>query len=270
MYEKFDLEQARALRMKREPDAHKGVFGHALLAVGSRGMMGAAVLAAKACLRAGAGLVSVLTEPDERFIVQTAVPEAMCRFDLPDLQRITAIGAGPGWGQSPQKLELLQQLIFCNKPLILDADALNLIAGYQLLAHLPAQCILTPHEGEFDRLFGTADSRQERIDTAIQVARQRQCVVVLKGHETAVCLPDGSVSLNTTGNVGMATAGSGDVLTGIITSLRAQGYPASDAARLGVWLHGKAGDLAIADGYSYESLLAGDLVDYLNKAFKAL
>ncbi|MBO4370164.1 MAG: NAD(P)H-hydrate dehydratase [Paludibacteraceae bacterium] len=270
MTKAIDISMIRGMRKTRRPDAHKGDFGYALLSAGSQGMMGAAVLASRACLRSGVGLLSVLTDLEERHILQTAVPEAMCVFALPDLSRVTAVGMGPGWGRSPVRLHWLQQLLFCNKPLVIDADAINLIAEYQLIQNLPAGSVLTPHEGEFDRLCGQSSSRSERIVKATAFAKTYQCVMVLKGHKTAVCTPDGEIFTNTTGNPGMATAGSGDVLTGLITGLLAQGYNASEAARMGVWLHGKAGDLAIADTFTAETLLSGDLTRYLSMAFKAL
>ncbi len=263
------------LRSRRKYD-HKGTFGHALLLMGSYGKVGAAILASKACLRCGAGLVTAHVPHCGYWPLQTAVPEAMVSGDpgeyfiaaLPDLQPYSAIGAGCGWGQEPATVEVLKKLIeACSKPLVLDADALNLLAkDRDLLYRLPEGCILTPHPKEFERLFGATANGFERNALQRDMAQTLNAVIVLKGAHTCVAAPDGACYFNATGNPGMATGGSGDVLTGIITGLLAQGYSPLEAALLGVYLHGLAGDLA-AQAHGYEALVAGDLADFLGKAF---
>ena len=231
-------------------------------------MMGAALLATRACLRSGVGLVTVLSEKEERAIVQTGAPEALYTWQLPE-RGYQAIGAGSGWGTDDDKAELLEILLQRPEPLILDADALNLIARRQWVDRLPKGTVITPHEKEFDRLFGQHASREDRIATALNEAEQRHIVILLKGHETFVCADQQRSSLNTTGNAGMATGGCGDVLTGIITALRCRGLVAFDAACLGAWIHGKSGDFA-AKTLGMDCLIAEDLITYLPHAFKEL
>jgi NAD(P)H-hydrate epimerase len=253
------------------------MFGHALLIAGSRGKAGAALLAAKACLRSGAGRLTVHLPSCAEGMMQTAFPEAMLSLDadpehfssLPDLRACSAVGIGPGLGNHPQSaaaLKTLVQEIAC--PLVLDADALNLIASdEELFQFLPPYSILTPHPKEFDRLAGESDSSYERLMKAQAFASAHQLVVVLKGAHTATCTPEGNVYFNSSGNPGMATAGSGDVLTGVILGLLAAGYTAEESAVIGVLLHGIAGDLTLIS-QSQESLLAGDIIEQLGKAFK--
>lgn len=261
----------------RKKFSHKGHFGHALIIAGSYGKIGAAVLATKACLRSGAGLVTAHIPSSGYTIMQQAVPEAMIMTDFssslvtklaepPD--RFTAIGLGPGIGTANECKELLIEIFSTYKrPLVADADALNIMAGEpELLRLLPAQSILTPHPKEFERLFGTAANEFERIEKIKQKSDELNCVIVLKGHHTVIALPGGSILFNSTGNAGMATAGSGDVLTGILTGLLAQGYSSAAAVILGVYLHGAAGDLA-AQKNSMEAMIAGDIIDNLGNAF---
>ena len=267
------------LRTRRRHD-HKGSFGHAMLLMGSYGKAGAAILAAQACLRSGAGLVTAHVPHSAYWAMQTTVPEAMVSGDpgehflttLPDLKPYSALGAGCGWGQEPVTAQVLGQLIEGSKkkPLVLDADALNLLAKDQdRLYHLPEGCILTPHPKEFERLFGPSANGFERNALQRRMAERLNAVIVLKGANTCVAAPDGACYFNSTGNPGMATGGSGDVLTGIITGLLAQGYASLEAALLGVYLHGLAGDLAARD-LGQEALIAGDLVRYLGPAFRRL
>ena len=191
--------------------------------------------------------------------------------DIPEIPvKVNAIGMGPGIGTAvPTVLMLMKLLQQIKVPLVLDADALNIIATEGPPSSFSAPTILTPHIGEFDRLFGSTAHHFERIQKARDKAAQLGCVIVLKGHHTAVCLPDGNIWFNSTGNPGMATAGSGDVLTGMLTGLLAQGYTAGDAAMLGVFLHGLAGDFA-ADKLSQEAMLAGDITASFGKAFQCV
>ncbi len=269
------------LRQRRRFE-HKGNFGHALLVAGSYGKMGAALLAGRAALRTGAGLVSLHLPRCGYAIAQEAFQEAMVSVDHheylfsrpPSLDPYAAVGVGPGLGTNSitrrALLELLEQALASSRPLVLDADALNLLAEEpEPQKYLPKGSILTPHPGEFRRLFGDFPDAFASLAFQRQLSEDWGVVVVLKGAYTCVTLPDGSAWFNSTGNPGMATAGSGDVLTGVITGLLAQGYRPELAALLGVWLHGKAGDLA-AEALEQEALLAGDLVLYLGKAFKFL
>lgn len=268
-------EAARLRRPRRRFD-HKGTFGHALLAAGSIGKMGAATLAARACLRAGAGLLTVHVPRCGVEILQNAAPEAMCSTDavtemwttVPDLSRFVAVGVGPGIGTGKPTERALENLLKkAAVPLVLDADALNLLAQNPAWwAFLPTNSVLTPHTKEFERLFGTTENDFARLDLQRKMAREHGVFIVLKGAHSAIACPDGEVWFNSTGNPGMATGGSGDALTGILTGLLAQGYEPKDAARLGVFLHGLAGDLAATER-SEEALVAGDLVDFLGRAW---
>lgn len=267
----------QSIYKKRKITAHKGNFGHAFLLAGSHGKMGAAVLSAASCLRSGAGLLTVHTAQCGYIPLQTAVPEAMVETDRSeqhlssisaDLLRYTAIGIGPGIGLHEETADVLMYVLqHAHQPLVIDADALNLLSiKKDLSALLHTDCILTPHPKEFERLFGKVANDFERIERAKEKATELNCVIVLKGHHTFIACPDGSAWFNSTGNAGMATAGSGDVLTGILTGLLAQGYNTNEAALLGVYLHGLAGDFAAAD-YSQEATIASDLTAYLGKAF---
>ncbi len=262
-----------ALLKPRGTDSNKSHFGHALLVAGNTGKMGAAVLAAKACIRSGAGLTTVSVPGAERFIIQTAVPEAMTaeREHIPlNFERYTAVGFGPGMGISEQDevdfFELLQKTA---KPVMLDADALTLFSkNKENWASLPAGTILTPHEGEFDRLFGVHKNRQERIQKARDIAKQFSWVIVLKGYDTAIISAE-KYFINKTGNSGLAKGGSGDVLTGILTAFLGQGYEPVLAACIAVYLHGAAADLALKK-QSVESMIAGDVIECIGAAFKGL
>ena len=259
--------------------AHKGNFGHALLIAGSLGKMGAAVLAGKACLRSGAGLLTAHIPQTGNTILQTSLPEAMTSIDanelkfsaVPDLDMYNAVAVGPGITTdeivTSAFCDLLQK---SEKPLILDADALNIISkDPSLLELIPPNSILTPHPKEFDRLAGTSSSSYERLHKAMEFATSNNVFIVLKGKYTAICTPEGECRFNATGNPGMATAGSGDVLTGILLGLMAQSYTPFEAAVLGVYLHGFAGDIALEDN-SEESLLSGDIIRCLGMSFKEI
>ena len=257
--------------------AHKGDFGHALLISGSKGKMGAALLAAGACMRSGVGRLTVHLPQRGETVLQTALPEAMLSLDadadrvsvLPDTDGYDAIAAGPGLGTEKQTVQMLEQLLKTfRKPLLLDADALNILAQHkEFFSRWPPRTVLTPHPKELDRRLGDSVNGYERLHKAAEMAMKHTQCIVLKGAYTAVCTPQGNIYINTTGNPGMATAGSGDVLTGVIVGLMAQGYEPETAAVVGVFLHGMAGDLAVAR-LSDESLIASDIIRMLGKAFR--
>jgi NAD(P)H-hydrate epimerase len=264
---------------KRTRFAHKGTYGHALLLVGSKGKIGAAVLAAQACLRSGVGLLTLRVPAVGYDVVQTAVPEAMCLTDphqefiseLPDLQPYSAIGIGPGLDKEKAPQQVLTQLLRAAKvPLVLDADALNILAeNRELLAILPPDSILSPHPKEFERLTGLAHDDYHRLELLRDFCQKHSCYTILKGANTCLGAPDGILYFNSTGNPGMATGGSGDVLTGILTALRAQHHSPLDAALLGIYAHGRAGDLA-AQKTGEAGLVAGDIVRFIGPALEEL
>lgn len=269
---KIDLNSVQKIFKKRKHDSNKGNHGHALIIAGSQSKMGAAIITAKACLRSGAGLVTVNIPKKERAAVFSALPEAMVAFRKDEINwnNFNAFGIGPGIGTDNLAENLLKLLITnVNSPVVFDADALNMLArnqGHLLL--LPPKSILTPHPKEFDRLFGTHDFDTERRETAIKKARELNLIIVLKGHKTLVT--NGTKSFeNTTGNPGLAKGGSGDALTGIITAFLAQGYEPLNAAKLGVFLHGLAADMTL-ETQSAESMLINDVIDNLGKAFKKI
>lgn len=269
-FEMVDKRFAASIYKPRNEFAHKGTYGHALLVAGNRGKMGAAVLAAKSCLRTGVGLLTCNIPESEALVLPIAVPEAMTNFReaANELSKYNAIGIGPGLGTD--ELLLLEKILsdFAGA-LVLDADALNMMSRHKdLLSKIPPNAILTPHPKEFDRLFGVSDNDDVRIQKAIALSSQYPFTIVLKGHYTLVAQA-GKGYFNTTGNAGLATGGSGDTLTGILLSLLAQKYGSRDAAVLGVFLHGLAADLALGQ-QSMESLLPSDLDLFLGQAFKAL
>jgi hydroxyethylthiazole kinase-like uncharacterized protein yjeF len=261
---------------KRKRFSHKGTYGNVLMIAGSYGMMGAAVLSARAALRSGSGLVTVHVPGLGYQIVQTALPEALISIDasdivfsdIPDLSGFSAIGIGPGLGSKDNTQRALFDLVKKTKvPLVIDADGLNILsANKEWLNILPSGTILTPHPKEFERLAGNSKTGYERNRMQIEFAQKYNVIVVLKGAYTSIALPDGSCYFNSTGNPGMATAGSGDVLTGIILSLLGQGYVPAHAALLGTYLHGLAGDNAAAER-SEESLIASDIIENIGKAY---
>lgn len=269
----------KPLLRPRAKHAHKTLFGRALLVAGSQGMAGASVLASRAALRSGVGLLTVHTPACNIPIVQVAVPEAMasidsnecCFSDRLNTSKYNAVAVGPGLGQSAESEEALLYLIDnCTVPMVLDADALNILAHHpQYLQKLPQGSVITPHIGEFSRLFGKTGNSMVRLQAAEAFSRTFGVTVVLKGAYTAVISPDGSISFNSTGNPGMATGGSGDVLTGVILALLARGYNAPDASRLGVYVHGLAGDIA-ARKVGETALIAGDIIDSLPVAWQEL
>jgi len=263
-YELIDDTIIQSIYKPRNRFAHKGNFGHALLIAGSYGKIGAAVLAAKACLRSGVGLLSCHIPKCGYDILQTTIPEAMVMIDF-NSSFNTKIEDDP----TKYETKTLLKEIFDSyrRPLILDADALNIIATQKdLLKLIPVGSILTPHPKEFERIFGEGKNDFDRIQLAFQKAKELNVVIVLKGHHTFIATPDGKAFFNNTGNAGMATGGSGDVLTGILTGLLAQGYNSVDTAILGVYLHGVAGDCA-AKKISEEAMIAGDIIENLGEAF---
>lgn len=278
-YQIIQREDVKNILKIRSRFAHKGNFGHALLIAGSKGKMGAAVLSGKACLRAGTGLLTVHVPSSGNSIIQSCLPEAMTNIDshesffseMPDLTPYNAVAVGPGLSTEEEPEFALSQLLERHKgPVILDADAINILAKRALLKdQIPENSILTPHPKEFDRLVGNSISSYERLQKAIQFAFEKQVYIVLKGRYTAVCTPLKQCWFNTTGNPGMATAGSGDVLTGILLGLLAQKYTPEEASLAGVYLHGLAGDLALSEN-SEESLLSGDIIHFLGDAFKKI
>lgn len=275
--EKSDVAQ---LPVSRDTFSHKGTFGKALLIAGSYGKMGAAVLAARACLRTGVGILTIHAPRCGVDILQTAVPEAMVQADelSENVSRVGdnidwfTVGVGPGIGTDDKTKGLLPDLFDrCREPMVIDADALNLIARDELLKdRMPPKSILTPHPVEFDRLVGCVSvNGYERLQKARCFAEKYDVYIVLKGAYSAIATPDRKVYFNSTGNPGMATGGSGDVLTGMITSLLAQKYLPQDAAILGVYLHGLVGDLA-AKSKSQQGMLPSDMIEYIGKGYRAL
>ncbi|TNH05159.1 NAD(P)H-hydrate dehydratase [Testudinibacter sp. TR-2022] len=275
-----DLHDIQQIYRPRRRFSHKGSFGHALIIAGSYGKIGAAVLAVQGCLRAGAGLVSVESPKCGYPILQSAVPEAMAIINHGETvlsgcsshyRTYRAVGIGSGIGQDPlTKYYLLQLLHQMDKPMVLDADALNLLsqdpAAQQLI---PPHSILTPHPKEWQRWIGEWQHDHHKLQLSRTFAQQQKLYVVLKGAYTAIFCPDGSIHFNSSGNPGMASGGSGDVLTGVLTALLAQGYSPKQSAILGVYLHGYAGDLA-AQALSQEGMIAGDLIRYLPLALREL
>ncbi len=258
---------------------HKGNFGHALLIAGGFGKMGAAVLASKACLRSGVGLLTSHVPRLGYPIIQTAVPEAMASVDrhdsmfteFPKLKAFSAIGIGPGLGTKPDSSRALLALIEQSEvPVVIDADAINILSeNKEWLPKLPENSILTPHPGEFERLAGASKNSYKNIQKQVRFSGKYKVILVLKGAFTSVSTPAGTVYFNSSGNPGMATAGSGDVLTGIILGLLAQGLAPEDAAIAAVYLHGVAGDIS-AGQKSQQSVIAGDIIENLGDAFLSL
>jgi len=276
--QKKDNSIIKNILKSRYPFTHKGDYGHACLIAGSIGLMGAAVLAVKACLRSGSGKVTTYTPNIGYDIMQISAPEAMTKIagenfisSFDDIQRFDSLGIGPGLGVYESHKELLLKLFSAyKKPIVVDADALNILSqNKDLLKVLPEGSILTPHLVEFERLFGKTKTDDKRIRIALAMSHQYNIYIVLKGHRTLIATPGKKAYFNSTGNAGMATGGSGDVLTGILTGLLAQGYTSLDACMLGVYLHGLAGDIA-AEKFSQEAMIASDIIDNLGQAFKAI
>lgn len=276
-YAIIEEREVRDIYRPRKRFAHKGMMGHALLVSGCYGMAGAAVLSARGCLRSGVGKLSVHTPTSNLTIMQMGVPEAIvlpskstrCIMDTIDISRYQAIGIGPGLGLEAETVDAVgQYLALADDPIVLDADALNMLGRHrEWLSQVPAGSIFTPHVKELENMVGSCSSSYERMTRASELAVKCQGYVILKGHYSAICTPQGRILFCPRGNAGMATPGSGDVLTGILTGLLAQGYTPFETCVLGVWLHATAGDHAASE-LSEESMLASDIVNHLGDAFK--
>lgn len=283
-YYTIDKELIARIKHKRPNISHKGTYGHALIVAGSFGMMGAAVLATKSALRSGCGLVTVHIPERGYDIMQISVPEAIVSLDdnerwftkVGDTQRYSSVGVGPGIGQREESYEALKDLLKqCTGNVVMDADALNLLSQHRdLWDYVPEKTILTPHPKEFERLFGKCPTSFQRLQTQREMSRRHRVIIVLKGWRTSVSLPDGTVYFNETGNSGLSTAGSGDVLTGVITSLLAQRYQPEEAAMMGVWAHGRTTEVENEkwkrkendvrnQHQSEESMIARDIIENL-------
>ena len=272
-------EVIRPIIKPRKRFAHKGSFGHGLLIAGSYGMAGASILSAKACLRSGIGLLTVHTPIHNHDILQISVPEAIVQTDIheryfaqpTDLSRYKAIAIGPGLGQEEDTaLAMMEQIQGSNLPIILDADAINILSTHRnWLSRLPKRCILTPHLGELERLIGKCMDTYERLTKVKELAAYLQSYIIVKGAWTTIVTPEGEYFFNPTGNPGMATGGSGDVLTGILLALVAQGYSREEACKLGVYIHGLAGDIA-AEDMTETGMISSDIINALPNAWKKI
>jgi len=265
-----------SLLKKREKFDHKGKFGHGLLIAGSHGKMGASVLGARAALKTGIGLITCHVPGCGYQVIQTSVPEAMAHVDKNELYTseietgdpIDAVGIGPGIGTDTVTQNAFHAFLAVqSKPVVIDADGINILGlNKDWLSELPGKTILTPHIREFERIAEKTDNSFIRLQKQTEFAANYNCILILKGAHTSVATPEGKVIFNSTGNPGMATAGSGDVLTGMILSLLAQGYSPENASVIGVYLHGLAGDIAAAKS-GYESIIASDIIDNISNAF---
>jgi NAD(P)H-hydrate epimerase len=272
----IDEQQIRSFIQPRKKYSHKGTYGRALLVGGSSGKMGAAVLASKACMRSGPGLLTVQVPGCGYGILQNSIPEAMVLIDegekfiesVFDVERFSTLGIGPGLDKQQATVKMMSRLLpNLEYPIVVDADAINILAeNRELIHHIPAHSILTPHPLEFERLLGEELNDFEKLKKGSAFCIDHQLFIVLKGAHTAVLCPDGRIFFNNTGNPGMATGGSGDVLTGMITGLLAQDYSSFQAALIGVHLHGLAGDLA-CEKFGEHSLIASDIVSFISEAF---
>lgn len=278
-FDYLDISTVSKLIKVRHKFDYKGLFGHALLVAGSKGKMGAAVLSANACLRSGAGLVTVNVPSCGYDILQIKVPEAMCIVDQESdvigtsvkLDAYNAIAIGPGIGTDKKTANMLKVVIQnANTPIVFDADAINILAENKTwLSFIPPNSIFTPHVGEFSRLIGNFSSEEQKMDKIKAFCFKYTAFLILKGAHSMICTPDGRFFFNSTGNPGMATAGSGDVLTGIVLSLLSQGYSSLHSSLLGVFIHGLAGDIASINN-GFESLIASDIVASIGSAYNEL
>ena len=273
---KITAKLVASIIQKRNPDSHKGTYGHAIIVAGSFGKIGAAVLAAKACLRTGVGLLTMYIPKCGYPILQTSIPEAMVICNKNEtmisasirLDNFNAVGIGCGIGTSAETSIAFKKIIQSfEKPMVLDADAINIIADNRAwLKYIPAESVFTPHTMEFERMVGKSANDEERNKLQLAFSKRHNVYVVLKGHHTFISCPNGNSYSNTTGNAGMAKAGNGDALTGMLTALLAQGYTPEQACIAGVYLHGLAGDIAVKKTGEH-SLLASDLIDTIGEAF---
>lgn len=258
--------------------SHKGIQGHALIVGGSYGKIGSVCLSAKACLKSGAGLVTAYIPKCGYTVVQSVIPEAMVLTDdynehitsINHKLSLQAVGIGMGMGQHSETGQALFHFLKLNiDPMVIDADGLNILSeNKEWLEMLPKQTILTPHLKELERLIGGWDSTKEMLEKVMQLSKKFDLIIVVKGAPTLLVYKD-SVYENSTGNQALATAGSGDVLTGIITGFLAQGYSSIDAAILAVYLHGLTADLAVSET-GHHAFIASDIINYLGRAFLTL
>ena len=265
--------------LSRPNNSHKGNFGHGLIIAGSRGMMGACVLALRAALKSGMGLLTSYTAKKGEIIVQTSVPEAMIIIDnemdaissFPPLDPYSVVGIGPGIGTSKITTNMLEDFFKnVNVPVVIDADAINIIASNkEILNFVPENSVLTPHPKEFKRLVGDYVDSFKRIELQKELSKKYKVNILVKGAYSTMTNSSGELFINSTGNPGMATGGSGDVLTGIITGLIGRGYSPFDAMIIGVFIHGYSGDISKGE-LGEESLMASDLIDNLPKSFKKI
>ncbi len=264
-----------ASAFQREKFSHKGSFGHSLIMAGSYGSMGAAVMATQSAVRSGSGLVSAFCPKCGYEIMQSTVPEAMCMVDdyyeylsdFPELTPYSAIGIGPGIGTEKKTRRMLKGMLTAyKKPVVLDADAINLLSqSGKSEDWLPKNSILTPHPGEFRRLFGETTDYYKRLELLRNRAKEWNVFILLKGAHSALATPQGEVYFNSTGNPGMATGGSGDVLTGLITGFLAQTQDPFVSALCGMYIHGLAGDIA-AEFYGQQAMKATDIIESIGEA----
>lgn len=279
VYSIMEEADIRSLIKPRKRFTHKGTFGHGLLIAGSYGMAGASILSAKACLKSGIGLLTVHVPIHNHDLLQTTVPEAIVQTDIHEryfaqpthLNRYSALAIGPGLGQEEDTaLAMMEQIQGSSLPIVLDADAINILSTHRnWLSRLPKRCILTPHLGELERLIGKCMDTYERLTKVKELAAYLQSYIIVKGAWTTIVTPEGNFYFNPTGNPGMATGGSGDVLTGILLGLLAQGYTRVEACRLGVYIHGLAGDIA-AEAKTEIGMTAHDIVEALPVAWKKI
>ena len=278
-YSILEESEVRSLIKPRKRFAHKGTFGHGLLIAGSYGMAGASILSAKACLKSGIGLLTVHVPIHNHDLLQVTVPEAIVHTDIQEryfaqpthLNKYSALAIGPGLGREEDTaLAMMEQIQGSNLPIVLDADAINILSTHRnWLSRLPKRCILTPHLGELERLIGKCLDTYERLIKVKELASYLQSYIIVKGAWTCIVTPEGNFHFNPTGNPGMATGGSGDVLTGILLGLLAQGYSREEACKLGVYIHGLAGDIA-AEEKTEISMTANDIIDALPIAWKKI
>lgn len=290
-YKMIVADTIKPLLRVRDKYSHKGTYGHAFLIAGSFGMAGSAVLAARSALRSGVGLLTVHVPQKLYDVVQISVNEAICTLDASDyiisscfgsgvygsketigsycdLDKYSAIAIGPGIGKAPDTVNAFKELLkYYDSPMVIDADAINILSSHkEMLKYVPEYSILTPHPKEFKRMVGDYINTEEAIQKQVDFSKENKVIVVLKGANTSISTPDGMLYFNSTGNPGMATAGSGDVLCGVLLGLLAQGYSPEASAIIGVYLHSLSGDIA-ADKLGQESLIAGDIIDNLGSAF---
>ena len=278
-YSILEESEVRSLVKPRKRFAHKGTFGHGLLIAGSYGMAGASILSAKACLKSGIGLLTVHVPIHNHDLLQVTVPEAIVQTDIQEryfaqpthLNKYSALAIGPGLGREEDTaLAMMEQIQGSNLPIVLDADAINILSTHRnWLSRLPKRCILTPHLGELERLIGKCLDTYERLIKVKELASYLQSYIIVKGAWTCIVTPEGNFHFNPTGNPGMATGGSGDVLTGILLGLLAQGYSREEACKLGVYVHGMAGDIA-AEEKTEISMTANDIIEALPIAWKKI